>query len=52
MRRLFCIAALIGRFCGQGYVWRAAPLPRPVPIERPLRIDGRDGTFPAWWLDL
>lgn len=50
VRRLLCIAALIGRFSGQGYVWRVAPPPRPVPIERPFQVDGRNGTFLAWWL--
>ena len=50
MRRLICIAALIGRFSGQGYVWRVAPLPRPIPIERGLQIDPANGTYSAWWL--
>ena len=50
VRRLICIAALVGRFSGQGYVWRVAPPPRPVPIERSFQVDPRSGVFPAWWL--
>jgi hypothetical protein len=50
MRRLLVIATLVGRFCGQGYIWHAAPLPRPVPIERRFEVDPASGLYPAWWL--
>jgi hypothetical protein len=50
VRRLLCIAALIGRFCSQAYVWRISPPPRPVPIEWQLPADSTNGTLPAWWL--
>jgi hypothetical protein len=50
MRRLVCIAALLTRFAGQGYIWRAGPLPRPVPIVRDLALDTPSGTLPAWWM--
>jgi hypothetical protein len=50
MRRLLCIAALLGKLSSQAYVWTARPLPRPVPIVRSLPVDPRNGTLPAWWL--
>jgi hypothetical protein len=50
MRRLLCIAALLSRFAGQSYIWRVAPLARPVPIVRDLPVDVAGGTLPAWWL--
>jgi hypothetical protein len=50
MRRLLCIAALLSRFAGQGYVWRVGPLVRPVPIVRDLPVDVTNGTLPAWWM--
>ncbi|MGD0863293.1 MAG: hypothetical protein ABSA21_11110 [Candidatus Limnocylindrales bacterium] len=50
MRRLLCIASLLSRLAGQTYVWRVAPLHRPVPIVRSLPAETLNGTLPAWWL--
>jgi hypothetical protein len=50
MRRLICICALLGRLSGQGYVWRARPLSRPVAIEWQLPAGGIGGTTQAWWI--
>ena len=50
MRRLLCIAALVGRFCGQSYIWRVVPPSRPIPIEWRLPVETTNGTLPAWWL--
>ncbi len=49
MRRLVFLIALLTRFAGQEYVWRARPLQRPVPMEQPLD-EAREGSRVAWWL--
>ncbi len=48
MRRMLVLIAFVSRLAGQSYVWTAKPLPRPVPIERPL--SEKETTRIPWWL--
>jgi hypothetical protein len=50
MRRLICVCTLLGRLCGQSYVWTLRAPQRPVPVVWQLPSDGSAGTTLAWWI--